>query len=130
MENQTNVTNEMTNMTRHMYQDGNDLVIVYTNVFNSNYNLENMIRAEILKPTFTMDRSCITDITPLLDPLDTPTIPAPKIVEFGYMEPEKYHKFISLGGQTQKEDGTRCNYVTTEELARKMETELGIKRKA
>ena len=42
---------EMKNMTRHMYQDGNDLVIVYTNVFNNNYKLEDMMREEILKPT-------------------------------------------------------------------------------
>lgn len=128
MENQTKTTNEVKNITRHMYQDGNDLVVVYANVFNNDYNLENMIREEILKQPFMAGRSYTTDTTPLLEPMETVEVPAPTMIRFGYIHPEKFGKFKELGGKSQKENGGTCNYVTSEALAQKIEAELGITR--
>lgn len=121
---------EMKNMTRHMYQDGNDLVIVYTNVFNNNYKLEDMMREEILKPTFIVKGTGITDITPYIEPLETPDIPQPKIIHFGFIPTDKFNEYIRLGGLSKRKNNTTINYVTSEETAQIIEKQLGVKRKA
>jgi hypothetical protein len=120
---------DMKNMTKHMYQDGNDLVVVYTNVFNNGYSLENMIQNEI-KNQCNFEKTL--NMADFIEPIETATVSQPEQpvkITFGYIDSNIYRRFIQLGGKSEKmADGKTVNFVTSEELAQKIENELGIKR--
>ncbi len=110
----------MENITKHMYQDGNDLVVVYTNVFNSGTGLEDLIKKELLG-----DSSNIAD---LLEPVATTTPKLKKRIIFGYIPSEKWHRFLELGGKSEKNDGKVTNFAESEEIAEAIEKELEVER--